>query len=316
MALAYVGDSTADFGGNWATYGGGSPGVDRNVSTRANPWTVPVGGAIIYSLECGMACAPAQEGATVQMGIYNAADDSLIAAVTIESRFDNDPAEYVWHPKATNIPLTAGMEIFIARGKPSMGIWHTQTVDAVSEIAEPSTEVLPSTWETDSAFGRLIPMRFSWEAPSTTVTLSTPVNVGGTGYSATTTDLGPVTSLTNATVTGTSTNAFTYNMNPFQNGVVYLPMGSQLQTASDGVDSAQGSSTIQTMIGYSTVTAAMPLNTGEFSLAKDAAFVAGVVVHWPTAAGTINSNMTLTDLCMVHMRVGCVILMVRCIHSR
>lgn len=130
---------------------------------------------------------------------------------------------------------------------------------------------------------------------ATSVSLATPVRVGGTGYSATTVGLGAVTSLTNATITGTSANAFDYSMNPFVNGVAYLPMGSQTQPASDGTLTANGTSTIQTMTGYSYVEATDPVDTGEFSLGKDESFVDGVVVHWPTAAGTINSDMTLTD---------------------
>lgn len=131
-------------------------------------------------------------------------------------------------------------------------------------------------------------------ASSNTVTLAANVIVGGTGYNATTTGLGTVTSLTNATITGTSANAFTYSMNSFQNGVVYLPMGLQTQTASDGTNSANNTSTIATMSGYTAVTLGT-MNTGAWSLGKDTAFISGNVVHLPTAAGTLNTDGTLTD---------------------
>lgn len=294
MAITYVGTSTANLAGNWATYGGSTPNVDRNVSNRHVPWTVPVGGATVKFLERGMNCAAAQAGGTVAIGLYDYTDNSLIVSTTINVRSDEDPAEYVWHQVAVNITLAAGRQVFIASGKPTVTIYHTQG-DTVAEAAEPATLALPSTWVQTTSFAREVPLRLGWDLPTTTLTLATPVRVGGTGYAAVTTGLGPVTSLTNAAITSTSSNAFIYSMNSFVNNVFYLPMGMQAQTASDGTEIAASTSDIQTLNGYNYVTAVAPLNLGAFSLAKDPAFIAGVVVHWPTSAGTINANMTLTD---------------------
>jgi hypothetical protein len=125
-------------------------------------------------------------------------------------------------------------------------------------------------------------------------TLSSPVVVGGTGYSGTTTGLGAVTSLTNATINSASAGSFSYSMNSFSNGVAYLPMGSQTFTAGDGTDTATKASTVQTMSGYTSVLLST-MNTGAWSLGKDPAFISGNTVHLPTAAGTLNNDGTLTD---------------------
>lgn len=129
-----------------------------------------------------------------------------------------------------------------------------------------------------------------------TVTPTTPVAVGGTGYSLTSSGLGAITSLTNATITGTSTNAANYNMNAWQNGVQYLAVGAgRTQVAGDGSLTANGTITLNPPTGYATVNLVNPIDTGAYSLGKDAAFVDGVQVSLPTAAGTLNVNGTLTD---------------------
>jgi hypothetical protein len=81
----------------------------------------------------------------------------------------------------------------------------------------------------------------------------------------------------------------------FQHGVVYLPMGVQSQTASDGTDTAVNNTTIGSMAGYTYVTVTNPVNRGAFALGQDANIVAGDVIHLPTAAGTLNPDTTLTD---------------------
>lgn len=134
------------------------------------------------------------------------------------------------------------------------------------------------------------------EAAATSVSLTTPVVVGGTGYSATTSGLAAVTSLTNATITGTGSNSFTYSMNSWQNGVAYLAIGaSRTQTASDGSASAGGTITLNPPAGYTTVTLVNPIDTGDYALGKDPAFVSAAQVSLPTSAGTLNADSTLTD---------------------
>lgn len=133
------------------------------------------------------------------------------------------------------------------------------------------------------------------EAAVTTVTLTTPVTVGGTGYSATTVGMGTITSLTNAAITGTSTNAFNYNMNAWVNGVAYLAIGAgRTQTAGDGALTANGTITLNPPTGYITVTIA-GIDRGAWSIGKDTNIVDGDQVSLPTAAGTLNADGTLTD---------------------
>ena len=125
-------------------------------------------------------------------------------------------------------------------------------------------------------------------------TLSAGAIVGGTGYSGTTANMAAITSLTNASITGTSANAFNYNMNSFAHGVPYLNVGTPTFTASDGTLSATLASPLATMAGYTAVTMGT-MNTGAWSIGKDPAIVTGDVVHLPTAAGTLNTDGTLTD---------------------
>ncbi len=127
-------------------------------------------------------------------------------------------------------------------------------------------------------------------------TLSSPVSVGGTGYSGTTTGMGAVISVVNAAISSASVGSFAFSMNPFVDGAAYRAMGAQTFTVLDAAaHSASRTATLQPMTGYSYVPVAEPINTGEFALGKDPAFVAATQVHWPTAAGTINPDTTLSD---------------------
>jgi len=177
--------------------------------------------------------------------------------------------------------------------------WRVNVLTASSQTGAGSN--ITMSWSASAGQ----PMYTHWalylnDAASATLTaLSTPVAVGGTGYTGTTSTMGTITSLTFAgkvaTITGTSTNNFVWSMPSFQNGVTYPAMGSQTFTAGDGSSTATRSSTVQPMAGYTAVDLVNPVDTGAYSLGKDAAFVNGVVVHLPTAAGTLNTNGTLTD---------------------
>jgi len=135
-------------------------------------------------------------------------------------------------------------------------------------------------------------------ASATLDTLTSPVSVGGTGYTGGTTTLGTATTLTfagkSASITGTSSNEFTFSMPAFSNGVTYPAMGSQTFTVGDGTLTATKASTVQAMAGYTAVTMST-MNTGTWSIGKDPAIVSGSVIHAPTAAGTLNNDGTLTD---------------------
>lgn len=136
---------------------------------------------------------------------------------------------------------------------------------------------------------------YTTAGPSHTLaTLAAGAVVGGTGYNGTTTGMAAITSLTNASITSTSANAFVYAMNAFAHGVPYLNVGTPTFTASDGTLSATLASPLATMAGYTAVTMGT-MNTGAWSIGKDPAIVTGDVVHLPTAAGTLNTDGTLTD---------------------
>lgn len=129
-------------------------------------------------------------------------------------------------------------------------------------------------------------------------TLTSPVSVGGTGYSGGTTNLGTITGLTfagkSATVNTTGANTFTWTMPSFANGVTYPAMGSQTFIASDGTNTGSKASTVQTMSGYTMVTMS-GIDRGDYSIGKDLAINDGDQIHLPTAGGTLNPDGTLTD---------------------
>lgn len=126
-------------------------------------------------------------------------------------------------------------------------------------------------------------------------TLDATARVGGTGYSGTTANMAAITSLTNATITGTSTNAFTYSMNAFTNGGAYLAMGTPTYTAGDGSATATKASPLATMTGYTDVTVASIVRN-QWTLGQDTNIVNGDVLHLPTAMGTVNPDTSLTDV--------------------
>ncbi len=173
---------------------------------------------------------------------------------------------------------------------------------AVTDTTFPSSTLKAGAYsDRDSSGGGFASGVFSFAGSgivaSESVTLTSPVQVGGTGYSAITANMGTITSITNGTVTGTSTDAFTYSMNPYVNGVVYLGKGAgKTQTVGDGTKTTSNTATINPMAGYSTVVVAGTVNTGEWALGKDPAFVVGVEVDWPTAMGTVNADTSLTDV--------------------
>lgn len=129
-------------------------------------------------------------------------------------------------------------------------------------------------------------------------TLSSPVNVGGTGYTGSTTGLGAATSLTfagkAATITDTGANSFEWSMPTFAHGVTYPAMGVQTFTVGDGTLTATKTATVNSLSGYTPVTMAT-LDRGEWSIGKDTNIVTGDVIHLPTAGGTLNTDGTLTD---------------------
>lgn len=269
MAITYYGSVTANFAGNWATYGGAAPNIDRNVSTRSAPFTVPVSGGTVLTLERGMACYSSYAGATVKIGIYDASDDSLIHEATINVRSDDDPAEYVWHPVSVNIPLEAGMVVYLASGRPSTEIYHTQGTDNW-EIAEPSTTNLPATWVTDSTSGRQIPLRMSVDdEPAYTVDTVTTGGVSGlkvgSAFAITTTGMGTVNSIaiesvgnddavTNAVSVSAVGGDGTAQVKFYEDGE-HMPFAGPVSLLATGDDGAASKTlTLSIPDGYSSVT--------------------------------------------------------------
>ncbi len=131
-------------------------------------------------------------------------------------------------------------------------------------------------------------------------TIDSPLAVGSTGKVITTTGLGTLTTLTfgsgkSCLSISAPSGDGTFAMPAFANGVTYPAMGTQTFIAGDGTLTASTTSTVATMAGYTAVTMVDPLNTGEWSIASDPAIVDDDVIHLPTAAGTLNSDGTLTD---------------------
>ncbi len=129
-------------------------------------------------------------------------------------------------------------------------------------------------------------------------TLTSPSAVSSTGNSGTTTGMTAATTLSFAgkscAITAASTGSFTYTMPSFANGVTYPAMGTQTFTVGDGTLTATKTATVSTLSGYTNVTMGA-MDTGEWSIGQDPAIVTGDVIHLPTAAGTLNTDGTLTD---------------------
>lgn len=137
-------------------------------------------------------------------------------------------------------------------------------------------------------------------ASATIDTITSPLVVGSTGKTITTTGLGTLTTLTFGSgksclsISATGGDG-TFAMPAFAHGVTYPAMGTQTFIAGDGILTASTTASVSTISGYTAVTMVDPLDTGEWSIAKDPAIVNGDVIHLPTAAGTLNSDGTLTD---------------------
>lgn len=207
---------------------------------------------------------------------------------------------YVMTLDTTSEPSTTVFTVptgFTNRYEPATGTFNHICVSDKAQASIGTTGTLTAT-ATATVTGSAAAIAFiinPTSTPSATLdTLSSPVAVGGTGYSGTTSNMAAITSLTNATITSASAGSFSYSMNSFSNGVAYLPMGSQTFTAGDLTDTGTKASTVQTMPGYTSVLLST-MDTGEWSLGKDPAFISGNTVHLPTAAGTLNTDGTLTD---------------------
>ncbi len=131
-------------------------------------------------------------------------------------------------------------------------------------------------------------------------TIASPLAVGSTGKAITTTGLGTLTTLTfgsgkSCLSISAPSGDGTFAMPAFAHGVTYPAMGTQTFIAGDGTLTASTTSSVATMAGYTAVTMAGTLDTGDFSIAKDPAIVLTDVIHLPTAAGTLNADSSLTD---------------------
>jgi len=130
--------------------------------------------------------------------------------------------------------------------------------------------------------------------------ITNPVYVGGTGYTLTTTGMGAITSLSFAgkacTITAASVGSCTFSIPTFANAVTHpQPGASHTFTASDGTLSATIDRVVGTLATFTAVTMTDPLNTDEWSIAKDPAIVDPDVVSLPTAGGVLNPDGTLGD---------------------
>ncbi len=154
-------------------------------------------------------------------------------------------------------------------------------------------------WDNNGSAG-LISITANEGASTAIDTIDTPLAVGGTGKAITTTGLGTLTTLTfgsgkSCLSISAPSGDGTFAMPAFAHGVTYPAMGTQTFIAGDGTLTASTTSSVATMAGYTAVTMVDPLDTGEWSIASDPAIVDDDVIHLPTAAGTLNSDGSLTD---------------------
>ena len=189
MADFYFGSTTPNTGGNFEVYGptGSRPEIIGNVQA---PYVlvVPAGGITITELERGLNENTA--GGTVWVGVYDAADDSLIVSgnITITG---GGPDNYIWHNLSGLSTFVAeGTTIYAVSAQPTVDVFGTAdtVANGVSETAAAS-QTLPDPFN-GSAFTLAPPIRVGYSlGGGITVTQADDTPEDGVQQSFTTTGL-------------------------------------------------------------------------------------------------------------------------------
>lgn len=213
MADFYFGEtSTPDYGGNWGTYGGGSPTEDKNQSSifTGGTFTTTASAITITELSRGMEDAASQAGGTVSIGVIDitggTAGATLLGSATI-NLLSTNTGNYIWHTvSGLSIAVPQGRTIAIVSGKPTVQVWHTQHASLTSEYQTPATTSLPSTWTATANTARAIPLRggYSLAASSSVDSYPATVRSGQTGIAYSTTGLSSVSGITVGSLAATS----------------------------------------------------------------------------------------------------------------